>query len=185
MKKVLLLTVLLVFVASAAMAQVPAKPFTIYVGGGLTMPMSPDGFKDNQSMGFHGFGQLGFNVIPKGELVINLEYHMFGGDWQDPDITGGGDFSVIMAGADFKLNLGLPAAPMRPFILGGAGIAIESVSDFETTLGDISFDSENDIYIQFGGGVTFNKFFVKARYVHIMTEGDATAMVPVSVGISF
>lgn len=191
MKKTLLLTVLAIFIASAAMAQAPVKPFTIYAGGGLTMPMGPDYFKDNTKMGFHGFAQLGFDVIPKGQAVINLEYHMIGADWDNAkygtDYTDGGDVSIIMVGGDFKFNFGLPAAPIKPFVFGGVGLAISSQSDItSTSMGTLpAGDSQNDMYFQFGAGVHFNQFFAKARYVNIMTEGESSSMIPISVGVSF
>ena len=144
MKKILLLTALVALIASSAFAQVPAKPFTIYVGGGLTLPMSPDVFKDGWSTGFHGSAQLGFNSIPKGEFLLNLEFHRFGADFGDLSGYDGGAFSSILVGGDFKLNFGLPMAPTKPFILGGVGLAVLSFSDLTTPSGTATFDSEND-----------------------------------------
>lgn len=204
MKKSLLVIVVMLVFASGAFAQVPAKPFNIYAGGGLTMPSSPDAFKDGFKMGFHGTAKLGLKAVPKGEILLNLEYHMFGLDNEDMYGTNvdGGDLSIIMAGADYKLNLGVPLAPVNPFIQAGGGLAIISMSDLSYTdpvLGDIDVTTEsiNKIYLEIGGGIEFNKFFASIRIVNIFngsTEYDVSAMevkeksalmIPLTVGVKF
>ena len=126
MKKLLILALILAFTAMTASAQVPAKPMTIYGGVGMSLPTSPDEFKDFWSMGFHGLGAVGFNAAPKLQLLGKIEYHNFAFDWGD--IPGdGGAISFLMIGGDVKLNLGVPLAPTKPFILGGVGMATASI----------------------------------------------------------
>ena len=185
MKKLFILAVILAFTAMTASAQVPAKPFNIYGSAGITMPMSPDVFKDGWNMGFHGNAQLGFNAFPKTELLLNLGYHTFSADFGDLTGYEGCTFSTILTGVDLKLNLGVPMAPIKPFVFAGGGLAVMSFSDLTTTSGTISFDSENEFYFEIGGGVEFTKFFVKLKYVSIATEGESTALVPISIGLKF
>lgn len=202
MKKVFLLILVLAFAASSGFAQVPAKPFNIYAGAGLTMPMSPDNLKDGTKLGFHGTAKLGFNTFPKGEFVIGLDYHYLPADlgmFEDEGITDadGGDMSVIMAGGDLKLNLGIPMTGLNPFVHGGIGMAIISFSDLSWTqpgVGErlVTTDSENKFYFQIGGGLEFNKFFVDVRYINILKAtyddvGDETSasIIPITVGVKF
>ncbi len=198
MKKfTILLAVLLFGLVATASAQVPMKPFTIYASAGVTTPMSPDDFKDGWGTGYHANAQLGFNMYPKTEFVLNLEYHKFGADADFLEIAEGGDKSVIMAGGDFKLNLGAPMVPIKPFLLVGAGIAVLSTSDVTIDvgpdIGTFSIDSENKLYYQIGGGIEFTNFFIRAKFVTIKdgasdvdlgTEENAS-MMPISIGIKF
>ncbi len=186
MKKfTIILAVLVLGVVGSASAQIPAKPFTIYGAAGLSSPMSPDIFKDGWKMGFHADAQLGFSTIPKGEFLLNLGYHTFGADFGALSGFDGGTFSTILAGGDFKLNLGVPMAPVKPFIFAGLGIAVVSMSDLTTPLGTATFESSNDFYFEIGGGVEFTQFFIRAKYVSIATEGESTAFVPISLGLKF
>ena len=184
MKKLLIVAVIFAFIAVSASAQVPAKPFTVYASAGLSVPMASD-FKDAYKMGYHGNAQLGFNSFPKGEVLINLDYHTFSPDWGDAAGFDGGTLSAILAGADVKLNLGVPAAPMSPFIFGGGGLAVLSWSDITTPLGSGPVESQNKFYFEVGGGVTFTQFFVKVKYVSISTDGSSIGFAPVSVGMKF
>ncbi|KAA3633236.1 MAG: hypothetical protein DWP97_09530 [Calditrichaeota bacterium] len=184
MKKILLLAIIVMAFAFSASAQVPAKPFNIYASAGLTLP-SGDA-SDFYKSGFHGNAQLGFNSFPKGEILINLGYHKLSSDYEGVE---GGDLSAILAGADLKLNLGVPAAPISPFVFAGAGISTLSWSDETETIGTVTttytYDSENKFYFEVGGGVQFSQFFVKVRYVNISIDDMTLAMLPLSVGVKF
>ncbi len=186
MKKIAILLAVLVFgVVGSASAQVPVKPFTIYGAAGLSSPTSPDGFKDGYNMGYHADAQLGFNAFPKTEFLLNLGYHTFGADFGDLTGYDGGTMSFILAGGDLKLNLGVPLAPVKPFVFAGAGLAVLSMSDLTTPLGTGSFESINKFYFEIGGGVEFTQFFVRVKYVSVATEGDSFALIPLSIGMKF
>jgi len=188
MKRLLMILAILLVFAVGASAQVPAKPFTVYVGGGLSMPVSPSAFDDLYKMGFHGSGGVGFTVSPMFQVIGRVEYHTWGLDKEKYGISDveGGSFKVIAFGADGKFAFGVPGAPIKPFVLGGVGMANISVSDFEYEGETIAtIPSETDFYVAFGGGVEFKNFFAQFRYVHIMTEGDATGTVPITVGVKF
>ena len=190
MKKLLILTVILAFVAMSASAQV-SKPFNIYVGGGLNLPMSPEIFKDYWKTGFHGMGAFGFNSGPNLQILGKIEYHTFPFDFGGIPGLSGMSFNTLMYGGAAKFDFGVPMAPTKPFVLGGMGMATLSVSDLEGVGAPISFDvSETKIYIEFGGGVEFKmgptmNLFLMGRYVNVSSEGDATAFVPITVGLKF
>ena len=185
MKKLLILTVILAFVAMSASAQV-SKPFNIYVGGGLSMPISPDGFKDAYKSGFHGMGAIGYNAGPGFQLMGKIEYHKFSLDIDNP-LASIFDMNFFMFGAAGKYAIGLPAAPIKPFVLGGAGFANISLSGGDNSI--------TEFYFEFGGGAEFKlgpamNLFVMAKYVNVATSdlwvsGDATAFIPITVGLKF
>ena len=198
MKKALLVLGVLVLFAISASAQMPSKPFSLYAGGGMTMPMSPDAFKDMQKTGYHGMVGIGFNAMPALQVIGKIEYHAMAADnsiyslmlsTAENDIKGG-TFTPLMFGADARYAFSLPAAPIAPFVIAGAGMARLSYSDVEWTGGTMSFDSESKMYWNVGGGFEFKagpaaSLFVEARYVSIATDGEATSMLPISLGIKF
>lgn len=185
MKKLLIVTLVIAFTAMAVSAQVPAKPFTIYGAAGISLPTSPDLFKDAYKTGFHGDAQLGFNAFPKTEFLINLGYHSFSADFGDSTGYDGGTLSAFLAGGDLKLNLGVPMAPVKPFVFAGAGMAVLSISDLVTPDGTYTSDSETKFYFEIGGGIEFTQFFIRAKYVSISTEDESTATIPISLGVKF
>jgi len=191
MKKglVTVFTVLAILVAgslavSQVQAQEAAKPMSFYLGGGVSVPTGDLG--DGWKLGFHGFGRVGFNVAPKLDILAGLDYHTFSVDDQGVSGIEGGALSTINITGDLKVNLGTPAMSANPFVLGGVGLAIESVSDLTIAgLGTFSFDSESDVFIEVGGGAEFNKFFIMGRYVNIFSSGSSISYLPITVGVKF
>ncbi len=194
-KSALMAVIFLLIFATAGWSQLPSKPFNLYAGGGISNPTSPDAFKEGWKLGFHGSGGLGINfgVVPNFQIIGKVEFHTMPFDWDKaglPDASGGA-FQVLMFGADGKFALGVPAAPMKPFVIGGAGIAKISVSDITNAGSTVAVDAdETDFYFNVGAGMEFGsgpamKFFILARYVHIATEGESTAFIPVTAGIKF
>ncbi len=187
MKKLLIACAVVFMLCAAVSAQTPASPVSIYAGGGLSMPMAPDLFKDYWKMGFNGMLGVGYGVTPAMQIVAKGEYHMF-----PLDVAGveGGDISMLMFGADARFAVGLPAAPIKPFFLVGVGMAKLSASDVTRGTLHASFPDETDFYFNAGAGVEFKagpkmSLFAQARYVDVMAEGDAIAFVPITVGLKF
>ncbi len=187
MKKLLILTVILAFVAMSASAQVP-KPFSFYFGAGMSPQSSPDGFKDYYNQGFHGMGAFGYNMNPGFQVMGKLEYHSFGFD-TDAEASLATSFlsllgnqQFVMMGGAGKYSFGLPAAPVKPYVIGGVGLAAISY--------EISSASVSELYYEFGGGAEFKigpamNLFAMARFVNIAVEGGSYAYIPVSVGLKF
>lgn len=183
MRKIILVVAVMLVFASGAFAQAPAKPFDVFLGGGVGFPSSPSMFSDGWKMGFHGLGGLDIN-LPMLKITGKAEYHTFPFDWGDADGSGLA-LRALMIGADVKYAFGVPAAPAKPFVMGGLGMANVTFSDLESGAMTVSFEDETKLYFEIGGGVEFNKFFGMIRYVNIATSGESTAFIPISVGIKF
>ncbi len=198
MKKVLVtLFVLAMFVATAS-AQVPAKPFNIYVGGGLTMPTGD--FKTAYNTGFHGMAKVGFSAMPKMEIRFGVDYHLckandeflaYAESYFVINNAEGMTAQIMMFGADLKLNLGVPGAPIKPYGIAGLGIASIGYSDLEADEGVLPADSESKFYLEFGGGIEFTKFFVQGKitvipgYYEALGEKSALGFLAITGGLHF
>jgi hypothetical protein len=186
-KKFLITFAVVGMLCAAVSAQAPASPVSIYVGGGLSMPMAPDGFKDYWKMGFNGMVGAGYGLSPAFQIVAKGEYHMLP---LDVDSVEGGDLGFLMFGVDGRFAIGLPAAPIKPFVLGGLGMANISASDITKGEYTVLFGDVTKFYFNVGAGVEFKagpkmSLFAQARYVDVMTEGDALAFIPFTVGLKF
>jgi opacity protein-like surface antigen len=195
MKKIAVtLSILLIFAVGAS-AQM-SKPFTVYAGAGLSFPMS-DGLKSVQNTGFHGSVGVGFNAMPMLQIVGKIEYHSFAADQAEYSLAlgttedvKGGTFAPLMFGVDGRYAFSLPAAPFAPYAFGGIGLARISWSDITYGSTTLSFEDQTKMYFNVGAGVEFDitpaaSLFVQGRYVNIATEGEATTMIPFTVGLKF
>ena len=201
MKKLLLVSAMVVGLAGMSAAQVP-MPFSIYAGGAISLPNAPESFADTYKTGFHAWAGVGFNAAPSFQIIGKMEYQTFGLDEslfslaQGVSSVSGGTWKMLMFGADGRYSLGLPAAPIKPFFLGGVGLARIDVSDFQTSdplvtsLLNAANDPVTKMYWNIGGGVELKagpawSLFGQIRYVSVQTEGDASAFIPISVGLKF
>jgi opacity protein-like surface antigen len=201
MKKIILTALVALFLMSAvSMAQVstPGLPFSVYAGGALSLPSSPSSFSDGWKMGYHGMLGVGFNVAPRVQIIPKLEYHKFGSDlssYAGPLLDGGG-FKSLMFGADARLNLGAPVLPIKPYALGGIGMANVSYDDFTSSdplvqaalNSGINGASTTQFYFNIGAGAEFTlapkaSLFVQARYVSISGDGGSVGYIPLTVGL--
>ncbi len=204
MKKFFWTLAVLLILSAVSMAQVgtPSSPLSFYAGGALSLPTSPQGFSDGWKLGMHGILGAGKNVSPRLQLIGKLEYHKFSADEATttanigPNVDGGA-INTWMYGIDGRINLGAPVVPIKPYALGGIGIANLSFNEYTTTDTSLSsavtaansgVESMSKVYFNFGGGVEFamgpkTSFFVQARYVSIATDGGSTAFIPVTVGL--
>lgn len=194
-----ILCAMLIAVSGSVFAQIPTSPVSLFAGGLLSYPQSPDGFKDSYKPGYHFFGGVGLKAMPMMTLVGKAEFNSFGFDFGANGLDGlsGGTTNIWMFGADSRFALGAPVVPVKPFIFGGAGLASISYADF--TGGDPLAlalanegipDTQNKLYYNFGAGIELKggpmmSFFAQVRYVSIQTEGDASSFVPVSIGLKF
>ena len=195
MKKLLLVFAVLTVFAIGANAQLPV-PFSLYAGGALSVPSSPDGFKDGWNTGYHGMAGIGFKMAPIFQVIGKAEYHNFGYDFGDVTDMDGGNAKIWLFGADGRLSLNLPASPVAPFIFGGAGMANIKQSDFSgtnliaSTLNEMIPDSQNKFYYNVGVGFETKlgpsiNFFGQGRYVSIDTDGTTTKFIPITFGLKF
>jgi len=201
MKKSLFVLAAVFAVASVASAQV-GPPVSLHVGGAVSLPNSPDAFADFYKTGFHGMAGLGYKLMPNFQMIGKIEFHRFALDVDaDPslaaaEITGGGHNNLWMFGADGRYAFGLPAAPFKPFVLGGVGFARMSISDLEGTnpliasFNEYNPEAQTDFYFNLGVGVELAtgpmwSMFAQVRYVSVATEGESSAFIPITLGVKF
>ncbi|MDD3731554.1 MAG: outer membrane beta-barrel protein [candidate division Zixibacteria bacterium] len=196
MKKCILILFVLMAFAVACKAQ-GVQPFSLYVGGAVSVPTSPDGFKETYKTGYHGSIGAGYKFAPNFQLVGKAEYHQFAYDFESESGIDGGENKLLMFGADGRFSLNVPAFPVKPFIFGGAGIANIKFSEFSgsntslvTSMNEYIPEDQNKLYFNVGGGGEFKmspalSFFIQGRYVNVKTEGDAYVFIPVTLGIKF
>ena len=199
MKKLVMILAILFTFTVAASAQTPAPtPFSIYAGGALSLPNSPDAFKDGFKTGYHGLLGLGFDVAPKFQVIGKVEYHTFQVDFDESmSEYSGGTNKMWMFGADAKFNPSLPALPISPYVLGGVGFANIKQSEFEgpaslslSLLNEFVSESQTELYWNLGVGTELKtspmfSLFAQARYVSIQTEGESSSFIPISLGLKF
>jgi hypothetical protein len=202
MKKLILTLIALLVLSAVSMAQVgtPSSPVSWYAGAFLSMPTGPDGFSDGWKLGYHGMVGAGLNVAPKLQMIGKIEYHKFGFDFDGNSISNaeGGGINTWMFGVDGKLNLGAPVVPVKPYVIGGLGIASMKFNDYTSTDTALATslnsgaagETFSKVYFNFGGGAEFNlgpktSWFLQARYVSVATEGGATTYIPLTVGLKF
>lgn len=199
MKKLFWSLIILLVMAACASAQTPKPtPFSLYAGGAVTMPNSPDAFNENYKTGYHFFGGVGMKAMPMMQLIGKAEYTTMGYDFGSESGIDGGSAKIWMFGADSRFSFGAPTMPFKPFIFGGGGMASVSIDGFSgsntslvTAYNDASStETQNKFYWNVGGGLEFKanpmmSFFVQGRFVSVATDGDATVMIPISLGLKF
>ena len=194
MKKFILCAVLLVSFASWASAQAPV-PFSVYGGGLLSIPNSPSDFKDSYKNGYHLMGGIGMKTLPMTQLVGKVEYHHFGADYAPSSGLADGGENILLFGADLRFAVGAPAAPFKPFIFAGGGLANVRYSPFTgtdplaTAVANAALPGDQSkFYYNIGGGLEFKfapmvNLFVQARYVSVSTDYQKTSFIPITVGL--
>ena len=199
MKKIIALIAILIAFGTGAFAQVPSSPVSLYAGGAISIPNSPDSFSDSFKNGYHGMLGVGMSVSPMLELVGKVEYHTFAFDFDAADMADytGGTNKLWMYGADVKLSPSLPALPIKPYALGGVGFASIQQSDFEgptsltlSVLNEYIPESQTEFYWNLGLGANLMSspafsLFAQARYVNIATEGESSSFIPITLGLKF
>ena len=179
MKKTAFFIALIIGLASTASAQLPSKPFSLYIQGGASVPQ--EDFSDLYKLGYHGAGGLGISIFPKVEAVGRVSYHKFSPESvasllgvDSPIDVDGGDLTMLMYGADLKLNLGILVT--NPYLLAGYGWAKFETEDVTYSASGVehteTFDSQTDNYWILGGGIEFSRTFIEGRYITFLEDDD-------------
>lgn len=193
MTKTVLVIALVAALATSAAGQLPSKPFNLYIQGGASLPQ--EDFKDLYNFGYHGGGGIGFSIMPHLELVARGSYHKYSAESLSsilPDQTtvnvSGGDLTMIMYGAELKLNLGMMVS--NPYLLGGYGWAEFDIEDVTVSAFGFEevheFPSHTENYMVLGGGLEFTRTFIEARFYTFMediTEETSTRLITLSFGL--
>lgn len=168
--------------AALVFGAAPAKAQFVHFGvtGGLSIPTGDQA--DASNKGYNGGLLLAFKapMTPFG-LRADASLHHFGGK----DINVGGSSinastNLWMATANATFGLPLPS-PVKPYAIAGMGMygTITTINGVPGSTSDTNFG------INAGVGVSFSRLFVEARYHRISTEGSATTVLPLSLGIMF
>jgi|SRR5690606_10404305 len=150
-----------------------ARPVTIGLAGGLSMPLGD--FGDSFKSGYNVTGSIGFRpaAIPFG-IRAEVGYQSFDADGFD--IT----LSTLYGTANAVFNLGAGGTGIAPYVIGGVGMY-----NVDADMGD----SETEFGFNGGAGLRFAlsgfNTFLEARYHHVLTEGDAMTFVPITFGVEF
>jgi hypothetical protein len=175
------------FLAIAAIALVAAprvsqaqlglvKPFQLGIAGGASQPMSD--LKNAADLGYNGTVAMGINLpfIPVG-LRVDGAYNQFGEKAGIP-----AKMHVMSATGNVVWHL--PSVGVSPYLIGGAGLYMQSVTP---TGGSAATD--NHLGWNAGAGVNLPlsvfKAFVEARYNSYSTDNGSVKFVPVTLGIMF
>jgi opacity protein-like surface antigen len=164
----------LVSLAGASTAQAQARA-SFFLGGGATIPLGDAA--DVLSTGWNGVGGVVFSLpgLPFGVRVDGLYTYN-----SRDEALGEGKATVLSANADAVFAFGAPAAPIKPYIMAGIGLASSSGE-----VNGVDLDSQTDIAFNGGGGINFAmsslSLFLEARYFNI----DSESLIPISVGVRF
>jgi len=168
--------------AALALGAAPAKAQFIHFGvtGGISVPTGDQA--DATNKGYNGGLLIAFKapMTPFG-LRADASLHHFGGKTQN---IGGTDFTAStnlwMATANATFGLPLPS-PVKPYAITGMGMygSIVTINGVPGSTSDTNFG------INAGLGVSFSRLFVEGRWHRINTEGSATTILPLTVGIMF
>jgi len=197
MKTFFTLIIVLSVLSLTISAQVPSKPFSVYLNGGLSMVTGPQDFKDYHKIGFNLGAGVGFKAIPVIEIVLKSEYHSISKDWDFVsgfDGISGGKVKILTFGADARISSPSLILPIKPYGFAGFGFANlkqdEIVIDPLVEIAIIipEYEDQTKTYFNLGGGIEFGtgiKMFLQAKYMIIKTDGDDINFIPVSFGIKF
>jgi hypothetical protein len=142
--------VLSAVLATRAHAQTPLPiSFEGRVGASIPTGDFSDGVKTGWNLGLTGF----YSPQPTLALYLGFEHSAFSLDEDTEDVDVGIDDNAVRAGA--RLSIPLSAAPVRPFVEGGAVFARTSItgSDGEVSA---SVDSDWKVGFEVGAGFAFD-----------------------------
>ncbi len=205
MKKLVLVAFLIIAVAATCSAEQKLNP-VLYLGGGISMPIGPQVFKDYWKMGVGFGGGIGFQLNPNMELIADIYYNQFSFDdskfLSDIGVTGasvdGLEFKMLEVMADFKyaFTSGQGESKFKPFLIGGVGIGAAKFAD-ATVTGDLGTktvpaSSISESKVMFGAGAGFDymfspkaAFWLLGRFNIVSTSGESTTYLPVRAGVKF
>jgi hypothetical protein len=154
------------------------KPFQLGVAGGAAQPMSD--LKNGANMGFNATAALGINLplIPVG-IRVDGAYNQFGE-------KAGVGAKLHVVSATGNLVWRLPSVGISPYLIGGAGLYMQTATSTGTTSASVS-----DSHMGWNAGAGINlplsvfKAFVEARYNSYSTDAGSVKFVPVTLGIMF
>jgi hypothetical protein len=179
MKKLLLVLVAIVLVASIASAQDVwgQGKMSAGIGAALALPMGT--FGDQAGFGIGGSGTFQYGLSPEMMLTAQIGYISYG----KKDLAGFGSYSIsqmpILAG--IKYNLG------GAYLTGQVGIVSTSI---EATISYYGYSatgtiSSSDLAFAPGVGMSFGPIDVAAKYLIVSASGGSMSAVALDVQYVF
>lgn len=193
MTRTVLIIAFVAALAASAAGQTPSKPFHLYLQGGASLPQ--EDLNELYKYGYHGGVGLGFSILPRTELIGRASYHKYDVESinrvlpnQEALVVSGGDMTMIMYGAEIKLNIGMMMA--NPYGIAGYGWAQFDTEDVFISLFDVDeiveFPSHTENYWVLGCGMEFTRTFIEGRYYTFLEdafEETTSRLITVSFGL--
>lgn len=203
MKKSLFLA-LLVLAVSTSLAQMPSVGFGVHGNFGSINVAEP--MKSVYGAGYGGGAHLDIRFAML-SLRVSGDYITFApdnGKYQEAlaKLTGsaasmfgiqGGRINIISGNVNLKSAI-LPLPLLTPYITGGIGLANIAVDEAKITMNGVPQGSiagvkgETKTAFNLGAGVDLKvgiTLFIEAKYTWILTEGETSTYIPISVGVTF
>ena len=161
--------------ATAGAAQAQGIKFGMHVGAGMPTGTLGEGL----GTGFQAGAELAIKpaMLPVG-LRVDADFNQFG-------FKEGveGNFRVISGSANAVYRMPLTAA--APYLIGGLGMYNGKVGGVE----GLEDEGSTELGFQIGGGLELNlagmATALEVKLVNVMTEGEASRYVPVTLRIMF
>jgi opacity protein-like surface antigen len=145
------------------------------IGGGPSFALGD--FGDNVDMGYHAKVGAHFSLpmLPIGLVAEGM--------WSRWDHESLDDTNATILNGALNAVINIPTPGFSPYLIGGVGYYNLKQS---MPTGDVDF---NDFGINIGAGVKLGlpglSVFGEARLHNVMTEGESTRFIPVSLGVRF
>jgi opacity protein-like surface antigen len=168
-------SLVLALTSSVAAAQMAEPRFGVKAG--IALPTGD--FGDVAGLGLHLGGHFSLPLQNAFSLRLDAEYATYGGE----DNTGLDNVSLFggMANLVYRMQT---QSELKPYFLGGVGMYN---ARFEATGGGSA--SEADFAFNVGVGYDFklggSQLFTELRYLSVQTDGGATGMMPIVLGLRF
>ena len=196
MKRILCATAAMMLTAGAAQAQV-ARPFSVGVAGGVSMPMGD--LNTGVNTGFNLAASVGYKpvMLPFG-IRIEGAWDQFGLDKSGldaEDADAGVDGHVRSLSLTANAIVDIPnSTPVKPYLIGGLGLYRVNISA-SADAGDgtltATSDAENKFGFNVGAGIRMPlgalDTYIEARYHQVQSVSftDNFRFIPITFGIRF
>lgn len=159
------------------------KPVSFGVSGGLSMPMGDLG--DVANSGYTVGGHVFFK--PASISAVRFRGDVAYDKWGVKNAGGNADLRSLSVVGNALYDFPSEST-IQPYLIGGLGFySTKAIYNLGQTTG--STDSNTDVGLQFGGGLTFKlsgfDTFAEAKYVRVFSDPNSTTWLPITFGVRF
>jgi len=178
MKRVIGLVLVGVVGTLAAASTAQAQGAFVFLGGGMTIPMSD--FKEDAKAGWIATGGVGYNIGEKG-LFVEAEGWYGSNKHKD----GSGDKTNLLGATGAVGYMFNAAQKVSPYVLAGGGILAHQYKP----AGGGASDTESKLAVTGAAGVGIDlneriSFWIEGRLLTTLDKDYKSMVVPVTAGIS-